>query len=192
MQLVERGEILGLSEYEEIRPHFRARVIALKKQRRVALGGHVTLVFENHDTVLLQVQEMLRTERISKEAAIQHEIDTYNDLIPKSGQLSATAMIEYPDAAERDAMLEKLVGVESKFYVEFAGERCFSESDLRTVKAERTTAVHYLRFPLTPAVQHALQARASGIAVGIDHPAYSVRVELDATTLASLAEDFSE
>ncbi|MEZ4371744.1 MAG: DUF3501 family protein [Polyangiaceae bacterium] len=190
MQLVERGEILGLREYEEIRPHFRARVIALKKQRRVTLGGNVTLVFENHDTVLLQVQEMLRTERISKEAAIQHEIDTYNDLIPRPGQLSATAMIEYPDPAERDAMLAKLVGVETKFYLEAAGERCFSESDLRTVKAERTTAVHYLRFPLTPAVQAAIQAKTPGVAVGIDHPACSVRTELDAAALQSLAEDF--
>ncbi|MCA9632385.1 MAG: DUF3501 family protein [Myxococcales bacterium] len=189
MQLVERGEILGLKEYEDVRPHFRARVIALKKQRRLALGPNVTLVFENHDTVLLQVQEMLRTERISNESAIQHEIDTYNDLIAKPGHLSATAMIEYPDPAQRDAMLEKLVGVETKFFVEFAGERCFSESDLRTVKAERTTAVHYLRFPLSESVRSALQAQASGVAVGIDHAAYQARVELDRTALASLAED---
>lgn len=190
MQLVERGEVLGLREYEEIRPHFRSRVIALKKQRRVALGSNVTLVFENHDTVLLQVQEMLRTERISKEAAIQHEIDTYNDLVPKPGQLSATAMIEYPDPSERDAMLEKLVGVEAKFYVEVDGERCYSESDLRTVKAERTTAVHYLRFPLSETVQAAIKARRPGVAVGIDHPAYRASVELDTVAVASLSEDF--
>ncbi|MGH7294287.1 MAG: DUF3501 family protein, partial [Polyangiaceae bacterium] len=93
MKPIERGEILGLAEYERVREQFRARVIALKKHRRVAVGPKATAVFENRDTVLLQIQEMLRTERITREEAVQHEIDTYNELVPRAGEVSCTLMI---------------------------------------------------------------------------------------------------
>ncbi len=191
MRAVEAGEILGLAAYEEIRPHFRARVIAAKKLRRVMLGEHMSVLFENRDTVMLQVQEMLRTERITKASAIQHELDTYNALLPGPQRLSATAMIEYADAAQRDQMLERLVGVELRFYVEFEGERCFSESEARTVKASRTTAVHYLGFPLSRAVYAALIAKSPGLSIGVDHPAYSAQATLGAAQIQSLAEDFA-
>src|SRR3974390_3479199 len=105
MKRIERGEILGLAEYEQVRERFRARVVAEKKARRVQLGPVVSVLFENHDTVLLQIQEMLRTERITKPAAIQHEIDTYNELVPGPDELSCTLMIEIPEKAERDAFL---------------------------------------------------------------------------------------
>ena len=101
MKKVERAELLGFAEYEPLREHFRQRVIASKRVRRVELGRHMSLVFENHDTVLLQIQEMLRTERISDERAIAHEIDTYNELIPPPGGLCATMFIEYDDPAQR-------------------------------------------------------------------------------------------
>src|SRR5438477_13111247 len=97
MKPVERSEILGLAEYETIRDRFRARVIEEKRIRRVQLGAKATAVFENHDTVLMQVQEMLRTERITKESSIAHEIATYNELVPKDNELSATVMIEIAD-----------------------------------------------------------------------------------------------
>src|SRR5690606_42078014 len=124
MKAVEPGEILGLAAYEEVRPHFRAQVIAAKKLRRVMLGEHMTVLFENRDTVMLQVQEMLRTERITRPAAIQHELDTYNELLPGPDTLSATAMIEYADTAERDRMLERVVGVEGRFFIQFGADRC--------------------------------------------------------------------
>lgn len=189
MKAVEPGEILGLAAYEEVRPHFRAQVIAAKKLRRVMLGEHMTVLFENRDTVMLQVQEMLRTERITRPAAIQHELDTYNELLPGPDTLSATAMIEYADTAERDRMLERLVGVEERFFIQFGADRCFSQSEARTVKASRTTAVHYLRFPLSEAVRAALIAKAPGLLVGVDHAAYAAQVELQAAQLESLAED---
>src|SRR5579872_7468158 len=88
MKRIDPGEILGLAPYEQVRDKFRARVIAEKKARRVQLGPVVSLLFENHDTVLLQIQEMLRTERITRPAAIQHEIDTYNELVPGPNELS--------------------------------------------------------------------------------------------------------
>src|SRR5262245_14515837 len=107
MRKVERSELLDLGAYEQIRERFRSRVIASKQVRRLQLGPHMSLVFENHDTVLLQIQEMIRTERISDERAIQHELDTYNDLLPAAGALSATLFIEYDDPAQRSDMLRR-------------------------------------------------------------------------------------
>src|SRR5277367_2857405 len=97
MQLIQRNEILPLGDYEAIRPRFRARVIDEKKARRVKLGDHLSAIFENRDSVLLQIQEMLRTERITAEPAIHHEIETYNDLVPARGQVSLTLFVEIPD-----------------------------------------------------------------------------------------------
>ena len=109
MALVERSEILKLGDYEGIRDQFRARVIAEKKARRVHLGDKISAVFENHDTVLLQIQEMLRTERITKEPAILHEIETYNQLVPKKDELSLTAMVEIDDRATREKFCSRII-----------------------------------------------------------------------------------
>ena len=122
MRPIQRNEILPIGDYEAIRPRFRARVIEEKKARRVQVGEHLTALFENRDTVLLQIQEMLRTERITAEPAIAHEIATYNDLIPGDGQLSLTVFVEIPDKATRDRMLVELAGLEGTFGVEVDGE----------------------------------------------------------------------
>src|SRR5271154_4518977 len=97
MKPVRRDEVMGLADYETIRDRFRSRVIEEKRARRVTVGDSASAVFENHDTVLLQIQEMLRTERITREAAIKHEIDTYNTHAPGKDELFATVMIEIPD-----------------------------------------------------------------------------------------------
>src|SRR5438128_2700493 len=123
MKPIERGEVLGIADYESVRDHFRARVIEEKKRRRVALGPKATAVFENHDTMLLQVQEMLRTERITREAAIQHEIDTYNQLVPGTAELSCTIMIEISDKDERDAFLVAARGFEKHVLLVIGGDR---------------------------------------------------------------------
>src|ERR1700736_1779658 len=112
MKPIQRSEILGIAEYEPIRERFRARVIEAKKRRRVVLGPKATAVFENRDTMMLQIQEMLRTERITREGAIQHEIETYNQLVPKAAELSCTVMIEIPEKEERDAFLVAARGFE--------------------------------------------------------------------------------
>src|SRR5690242_11995154 len=105
MRPIERSEILPIGEYETIRDRFRGRVIEEKRRRRVVLGERMSAVFENRDTVLLQIQEMLRTERISSPSGIEHEIETYNELLPGPGQLSVTLFVEIPDKAERDRTL---------------------------------------------------------------------------------------
>ncbi|MBA3377055.1 MAG: DUF3501 family protein, partial [Actinobacteria bacterium] len=129
MKPIERGEVLGLAEYETIREPFRARVIAEKKARRVALGPNATCVFENRDTALMQVQEMLRTERITREGAILHEIETYNQLVPGDHELSATVLIEIEEKADRETFLFEAKGLDRAFALVVDGVRCPGKHD---------------------------------------------------------------
>jgi hypothetical protein len=186
---VERSELLDLGAYEQIRDHFRARVQSVKEPRRVALGPNMTVLFENHDSVLFQIQEMLRTERITSEKAIQHELDTYNELVPGDAELSATVFIEYPERDERDRMLVALAGVEDAFYLVAGGEQSAVVPDRRGTDPTRTMAVQYVRFPLPPAALAAVRARSGPVLLGVAHPAYTAEVELGPRTLASLGED---
>lgn len=199
MKRVERGEVLGLAEYETIRDRFRARVIEEKKARRVLLGEHASCVFENHDTVLMQIQEMLRTERITREAAIQHEIDTYNELIPTEHELSATILIEIPDKEPREKFLVEAKGLEREFALVVGGVRCAGKNDPSREHPERTTAVHYVKFDLAPdaeaALRKVLTKAASPSDLPIDlvstHPRYPATTRLSPALVASLAEDLA-
>lgn len=190
MKPVSRSEILDLGAYEQIRDRFRARVIEEKKARRARIGSNMSVLFENHDTALFQIQEMLRTERISAEKAVLHEIETYNELVPGDSELSATIFVEYDDRAEREAMLEKLAGLEDKFYVLVEGERQKVVPDARNDRRDRTTAVHYVKFPLSPAAVRAIREKKP-VRIGVDHAAYTAENELSPATVAALAEDLS-
>jgi hypothetical protein len=191
MKPVERGEILGLSEYESVRTPFRVRVIEEKKIRRVAVGEHVTAVFENRDTVLLQIQEMLRTERITREGAVLHEIETYNQLVPGEGELSATMMVEIPDPAARETFLDAAKGLERHVALVVDGYKFAATFDPSRVLSERASAVLYVKFALSPSARQAIHARRASVSLVIDHPAYDARASLSAATLASLADDLS-
>lgn len=187
---IQRSEVLPIGEYEAIRPHFRARVIEEKRPRRVKIGDHISAVFENRDSVLLQIQEMLRTERITSEGAILHEIETYNELLPGEGQLSVTLFVEIPEKEVRDRMLVELSGLEDTIALEVGDER-FAVSGKRPEGyiEGRTTAVHYLKTTLSPAAIARLKSRASSVALVITHPKYDARAELGRATVSKLAED---
>jgi hypothetical protein len=198
MKAIERDEILGLADYETIRERFRARVIAEKKVRRVTVGPNASAVFENRDTVLLQIQEMLRTERITRPAAIQHEIDTYGELLPGRDELSCTLMIEIADKVERDAFLRSARGLSRHIWFVAGSRRIAARSNEPSgdwPEPDRTTAVHYLKFALPNDVADALRARAKGkgevggLAIDIDHPAYSARAQLPLETIVALGVD---
>src|SRR5688572_26206396 len=160
MKPIDRGEVLGLAEYEGIRDRFRARVIEEKKTRRVKLGEHASCIFENRDTVLLQIQEMLRTERITRETSIAHEIETYNELIPGPHELSATILIEIEDKDLREQFLVDAKGLERNFALVFhltTGDvHCPGKNDPSREHPQRTTAVHYVKFDLAEKAERAL------------------------------------
>ncbi len=188
MKQVQRSEVLGLGAYEEIRARFRARIIEEKKRRRLALGSNMTAVFENHDTVLYQVQEMLRTERITSESGVMHELETYNTLVPGEHELSITLLVEYPDRAERERMLSELAGLEDCVFFEVGGQRVQGVAEERSDDKTRTTAVHYFKFPLGSENARAL-ASGTRAALVVEHAAYEAEATLSPGALQSLVAD---
>lgn len=187
-----RDDLFSLEKYAEIRPEFRSRVMAHKKNRQVAVGPNATLYFEDTLTMHYQVQEMLRAERIFEAAGIQEELDAYNPLIPDGSNWKATFMLEYPDEAERRVKLAELIGIDRHVWAQvadFARITPISDEDLERETGEKTSSVHFLRFELTPEMVEAVRQGAA-VSMGIDHPAYTFSVESLPTNIRdSLADD---
>ena len=191
--MIKRDSLMSLEAYARGRDEFRARVIAHKKNRTVHLGANVTLLFEDELTIRYQVQEMLRIERIFEDEGIQHELDSYNPLIPDGGNWKATMLIEYPEAEERRRMLALLKGVERRVWVQVGGgARLFAvaDEDLERENDDKTSSVHFLRFELDVEARGELR-RGGALAMGIDHPNYDVRAEIGAATRDALAGDLA-
>jgi hypothetical protein len=188
-----RDDLYSLERYAEIRGDFRTRVMAHKKNRRVALGAHATLYFEDRLTVQYQIQEMLRVERIFEPAGIQDELDAYNPLVPDGANWKATFMIEYEDPEERREALGQLRGIEDRIWVQVHGcDRVFAIADEDMVRenAGKTSAVHFLRFELTPTMIAALKNGAD-LAMGSDHPHCRFNVEASRSVRDALAGDLA-
>lgn len=192
MNKLTRDDLFSLEKYAEVRPEFRARVMAHKKNRQVPIGPSATLYFEDGLTMRYQIQEMLRAERIFEAAGIQDELDAYNPLIPDGSNWKATFMMEFPDEEERRQQLQKLIGVERYVWAQvadFARITPIADEDLERETEEKTSSVHFLRFELTPEMATAVKQGAP-VSIGIDHPAYAHAVEPLAQNIRdSLAED---
>ncbi|NBR30543.1 MAG: DUF3501 family protein [Betaproteobacteria bacterium] len=191
MKKLTAGDLMTLEAYAKARPEYRQRVIAHKKNRTVALGDHITLLFEDELTVRYQVQEMLRVERIFEEDGIRDELDAYNPLIPDGSNWKATLLIEYPDVEERRVMLGRLKGVEDRVWVQVEGcSRVYpiADEDLERENEEKTSSVHFVRFELDAAMKKALSAGAR-LSLGVDHAAYSVQVDAAPSVRGALIRD---
>jgi hypothetical protein len=189
--MLTRESLYNLETYARVRQTFRAEVMAHKKLRLVELGAHASIHFEDALTMQYQVQEMLRLERIFEPELIQEELDVYNPLVPDGSNWKATLMFEYPDAEERKAALGCLVGVETATYVQVGGlarVTPFANEDLDRTTASKTSAVHFLRFELTPE-RIAAAKDGAPIRVGIDHPSYRAEVTVSDATRESLVAD---
>jgi hypothetical protein len=186
-----RADLLPLERYAVERENFRQRIIAHKKLRRIALGEHVTLLFEDRLTVQYQIQEMLRVERIFEAAGIQDELDAYNPLIPDGQNLKATLLFEYPDPQLRAERLAQLGGIEHRVHADVGGQaRVFAiaDEDLDRSNDDKTSAVHFLRFEFSRESIAALRAGAE-LAFAIEDPRLPVRrIAGDATRRALLAD----
>ena len=178
MPTITRNSLISLEQYARERPAFRARVLAHKRNRSLALGDHLTLIFEDELTIRYQIQEMLRIEKIFEENGINGELDAYNPLVPDGSNFKATMLIEYPDVEERRRMLARLKGVEDRIWVRVEGcepVRAIADEDLERENEEKTSAVHFLRFELTAEMKSRLKQGAA-LAVGTDHPNYAAEV----------------
>ena len=178
MQKLTRDDLISLEQYSEERSGFRERVMAHKKNRRLDLGTNAALYFEDRLTMQYQVQEMLRIEKIFEADGINEELEAYNPLIPDGSNWKATFMIEFPEAEERQMMLQQLIDIENRVYVQvadFARVYAIADEDMERSDATKTSAVHFMRFELPAEQSVALKAGASLIA-GIDHDNYRVEV----------------
>ena len=192
MGKVTRESLMTLEAYAKARPEFRRKVLEHKKNRKVALGAHVTLLFEDELTVRYQIQEMLRIEKIFEEEGIEHELEAYNPLIPDGRNFKATMLIEYDDVEVRRRELARLKGVEDRLWVQVEGApRVFAiaDEDLERENEEKTSAVHFVRFELSDDMAAAL-GQGAALSVGVDHENY--RAELspvpDAVRAALVAD----
>ena len=192
MNKLTRDDLFSLEKYAELRPEFRARVMAHKKNRRLPVGPNATLYFEDALTMHYQIQEMLRAERIFEAEGIKEELDAYNPLIPDGSNWKATFMIEFEDAGERQAALGKLVNIEDRVWMQVNGYDkvwAIADEDLERETEDKTSAVHFLRFELTSPMVSAVKNGGS-ISAGIEHENYCHQVIPVADNIrASLAQD---
>jgi len=187
MKPVSRNEVLDLGAYEQIRDRFRARVIELKNARRAAFGPNMTILFENHDTVRYQIQEMIRVERIVKPAEIAREVATYNELIPQERELSASLLIEYEEPEERQLRLQQLLGLENHVWLVVGNlPPVQARFDTHQISTDRISSVQYVKFALT---EEQAARFAGGAKIVIDHPEYRAQRALTAAELAELSQD---
>jgi hypothetical protein len=169
-----RQDLLGLEQYASERKRLRSEVIAHKQLRNVQVGPNMTWCFEDYTTIRYQVLEMLRAERIFESEGIQAEIDAYNPLIPDSRNWKVTLLLEFPDPQLRRTALEKLIGVEDRCWIRVSEmERVFAvaDEDMERENDEKTSAVHFLRFELSPSMAEAMKGDAS-LSIGVDHQEY--------------------
>ncbi|MDC8444656.1 MAG: DUF3501 family protein [Nitrosomonas sp.] len=192
MAKITRDSLLTLEDYAKIRKQKRTEIMAHKKSRKIALGEHIMLIFEDEMTIRYQIQEMLHIERIFQENEITHELETYLPLVPDGTNWKATMMIEYPDPVERAAQLAQLVGIEDKVWIKVDGfppVYAIADEDIDRENSEKTSSVHFLRFELTQDMIQALKHQCP-LSIGVDHPHCQETIDaVDEQHRASLLSD---
>ncbi|MEI7554019.1 DUF3501 family protein [Candidatus Chlorohelix sp.] len=189
MRVLELADVKDIAAYEKVRDEFRRRIIELKKLRRIGVGDIITLVFENRDTLLFQVQEMMRAERIVHDPQIQDELDTYNPLLPGPLELSATMFIEIDNQQELRRRLSTLLGIEEHFALVIGKNRVPARFEEGRSTAERLSTVHYVRFQLTAAQVAQLKDPLVEVALAFDHPNYREQAVLPLPIRLELSKD---
>ena len=191
MNKVILDDIVGLPAYEKVREKFRQRVIELKKKRRVPVGDKVSLVFENRETVIFQIHEMMRAERITDLDKIREEIEVYNGLIPEPGELSATLFLEIEDQSHLRDDLLRFLGVDEAVFLKIGTRKIQARFEEGRSKDDKISAVQYVKFPLT-ADERAAFASSAEATLLVEHPNYQAQVRLEAETRESLLADLQE
>ena len=188
---ITRDDLMSLEQYAVERPEFRNRVLAHKKHRQIALGPNATLYFEDRLTLLYQIQEMLRIEKIFEPDGINEELKAYNPMVPTGRNFKATFMIEYTDPEVRAAQLEKMIGIEDLVWMRVDGHDkiwALADEDLERSNESKTSAVHFMRFEVTDEMASALKAGNNWI-IGVQHPVYTYELAIEGSTRESLLND---
>jgi TusA-related sulfurtransferase len=192
MRKLEPADVLPLEEYRAARERFQVAVRAARVLRRVQVGERISLTFENRQTVLFQIQEMIRVEQLHNPVKIAEEVEVYNDLIADDGELRATFFVEITDRGRIRDNLDSLVGLETEgLYLVVDGDRIPAEFEPGHAREDRISAVHYVRFPLNAAQQAVLAASRGDARVVVEHPHYTAEAVLSPQTRAALVEDLA-
>jgi len=183
MKTLSRQDILPIEDYEKQRESFRSRIIALKQRRRISVGPLITLVFENHETLRFQIQEMVRVERIVDPVKVQDELDVYNALMPSRGELSATLLIEITDEAVMKEWLDRFMGLDhgQKVAIVAGGEQAFGEFEGGHSHETKISAVHFVRFRPTAAMTAAFADLRQPVTITVNHGTYHEQVSVPGT-----------
>lgn len=193
MDLLRPKDLLDIAQYERVREKFRLEMMELKKRRRVSVGDRISLIFENQKTVLFQIQEMMRAERIVDPDKIQAELDIYNALLPSGRDLSATLFIEIEQDADIKSEIDRFQGLDrdDSLFLELPnGSRSQALFEPGHSKEDRISAVHYVRFPLTRDQIEAIRSDTGDVRITVQHPAYRVSISLNPDVRRSLSHDF--
>ena len=193
MEKLQHSDLYTLEEYDRKRNEIRVQVMQHKKSRVVHLGDHLSLYFEDRKTMFYQVQEILRVEKIYRADDITQELAAYNPLIPDGHNWKATMMIEYKDPKERSIWLQKLIGIERKLYLQIDDlEKVYpiANEDLIRETPDKTSAVHFLRFELSPEMRKAVKNGAN-INCRVEHPNYKATFTINPETHTALANDLA-
>ncbi|TAK07673.1 MAG: DUF3501 family protein [Candidatus Manganitrophaceae bacterium] len=190
MKKIEIEELHPLAEYEKIRDSFRRQIMEEKKKRRIQVGPYVSLTFENRETILFQIQEMLRVERVEDPVKVQEEIDVYNDLIPDEGELSATLFIEITDEGKVKEILDRLIGIDrpNVVYFQIGKKKVAADFEAGRSTEEKISAVHYVRFKWNPTSVETFRSEKENYLV-VEHPQYKERALISEATKKALLED---
>jgi hypothetical protein len=194
MEKLNKSDLFSLEEYSINRDSFRKKVLEEKQHRKVYIGEHVVLLFENKNTIQYQIQEMLRIEKIFDAEGIHEELDAYNPLIPDGSNLKAVMLIEYPNVEERKEKLKILKGIERKIWIKVGSHNkvfAIADEDLEREDETKTSAVHYLRYEFSPSMINDWK-NDSSIVMGIDHENYqSSETIISSDISSSLSGDFA-
>jgi len=191
MKKIALEDIRGLTAYEKVREEFRRGIIELKKNRRLAVGDRVSLLFENRDTVIFQIQEMIRAERITDLDKIREEIEVYNGLIPAAGELSATLFLEIENQDRIRGELLKFLGIDEAVYLNFGNRSIHARFEPGHSKEDKIAAVQYVRFPFNQQELQAFVRRGESAKIVIDHPNYKAQATVGAEMRKALIEDLT-
>lgn len=190
MNKISSERLLSFEDWGRVRDVLRPLFIREKDRRRLHAGSHLTFLFENTQTLWYQIEEIIRTERLTQEDAIRHEIETYNELLPGPGELSATMLIEFPDAKERDAALRRLLGLERHVWLRLGERKIAVAFDERQMSTDQISSVQFVRMAAGVGSEEFLKlAEAGEAALQIDHPNLAAHAPIAGALAAALAED---
>lgn len=193
MKQLIQADLLSTTDFERQRESFRARIIELKRRRRIALGPLITMVFENRDTLLFQIQEMVRVEHIVEPSKIQNEVDVYNALLPAAGELSATLLIEITEEAMMKHWLDQFMGLDhgEKLAIVAGSDRAFGAFEGGHSHDTKISAVHFVRFRPTASMQSAIADLRQPVLLTVDHGEYHVQTAVPGSMREEWLSDLS-